>query len=218
VWAALVRKRERWTLTWIGWLLALGLFVAAGVTVARGLGNFLAISQPVGGQFLVVDAWMPAFAYREAANQFRSGHYVNVIAVGVLQEDDQFDGKIHEFAAVGKLIGAGIPAERVIEAAGSGVLQDRTFHSAMSVKGWLEKQGLRSGSLDVLTLGPHARRSRLLYEKAKVFARLLERPLPTDTPGCSSTPATLAAKSIVASMARVFNRPRSSTAHFRISS
>ena len=31
---------------------------------------------------------------------------------------------------------------------------------------WLESQGIRSTSLDVITLGPHARRSRLLFEKA----------------------------------------------------
>jgi hypothetical protein len=166
MWTALVRKRERWALTWVGWLLALGLIAVAAVTIARGLGNFLAVSQPVGGQFLVVEAWMPAYAYREAAKEFRRRNYSKLIAVGVLQEDDQADGRLREFVAVGALVRSGIPADRVIEATGSGVQQDRTFHAAMNVKGWLEKQALRSGSVDVLTLGPHARRSRLLYEKA----------------------------------------------------
>jgi hypothetical protein len=36
----------------------------------------------------------------------------------------------------------------------------------MAVKQWLQEQSLRTMYIDVLTLGPHARRSGLLYEKA----------------------------------------------------
>jgi hypothetical protein len=46
------------------------------------------------------------------------------------------------------------------------VHQDRTYHSAVNVRRWLESQGITSSSVDVITLGPHARRSRLLFEAA----------------------------------------------------
>ena len=57
------------------------------VILVRGLSGFLAITSPVGGQFLVVEGWMPAYAYREAAAQFRKGSYKKIIAAGVTQED-----------------------------------------------------------------------------------------------------------------------------------
>ena len=40
--------------------------------------------------------------------------------------------------------------------------QDRTYHSALAFKQWLAEHGQSPASFDVVTLGPHARRSRLL--------------------------------------------------------
>jgi hypothetical protein len=44
--------------------------------------------------------------------------------------------------------------------------KDRTYHSALAAKEWLGQEGISTGTIDVATLGPHARRSRLLFEKA----------------------------------------------------
>ncbi len=52
--AALFVRRERWTLTWTGRLLTLAVVAVVTVILARGLCSFLAITSPVGGQFLVV--------------------------------------------------------------------------------------------------------------------------------------------------------------------
>jgi uncharacterized SAM-binding protein YcdF (DUF218 family) len=46
------------------------------------------------------------------------------------------------------------------------VLRDRTYSSAVAARDWLAKEGLKPESINVMTMGAHARRSRLLFEKA----------------------------------------------------
>ena len=164
--AALFVRRERWTLTWTGRLLILTSVAALTAILARGLCAFLAITSPAGGQFLVVEGWLPAYAYREAAAQFRKGGYQKIIAAGVFKEDWEAGGELREHFGGEKLIGFGVPSDLVVTASSGEVQLDRTFHAAMAVKRWLQEQGLRTTSIDVVTIGPHARRSRLLYENA----------------------------------------------------
>lgn len=162
---SLIVRRQRWGLTWIGRLLVFGLMVALCVCAARRLGTFLAITQPVGGQFLVVESWIPAFALREAVTQFRRGGYQKIIAAGQLYEDCGA-GEVRGNFVKDMLLKFGIPTDLVVTASTDEVQWDRTFHAAMAVKRWLFERGLQTTSIDVVTLGPHARRSRLLYRRA----------------------------------------------------
>jgi hypothetical protein len=43
---------------------------------------------------------------------------------------------------------------------------DRTYASAVALKDWLGAHGAAETNFNVISLGPHARRSRLLFEKA----------------------------------------------------
>src|ERR1700693_1410295 len=62
-------RRERWMLTWPGRLLMLAVVTSIALVGARNLCAFLAITSPVGGEFLVVEGWMPTYAYREAVTE-----------------------------------------------------------------------------------------------------------------------------------------------------
>ena len=44
--------------------------------------------------------------------------------------------------------------------------KDRTYNAALAVKQWFQENGVSVSSIDIMTLGPHARRSRLLFQKA----------------------------------------------------
>jgi hypothetical protein len=46
------------------------------------------------------------------------------------------------------------------------VRKDRTFASALAVKDWLSQKRIPITALDVLSLGAHARRTQLLFQKA----------------------------------------------------
>jgi uncharacterized SAM-binding protein YcdF (DUF218 family) len=162
----LLVRRERWALTWTGRLLALIVVATLAVIAARGLCGFLAITSPVGGKFLVVEGWLRPYAYREAAAQFRKGNYQKIIAVAVLQEDGSIGDDLPEHAGGEYLISFGVPRDLVVTASSEEVHRDRTFHAAITVKQWLQQHGLQTTSIDVVTVGAHARRSRLLYQKA----------------------------------------------------
>jgi hypothetical protein len=44
--------------------------------------------------------------------------------------------------------------------------RNRTFQSALALRKWIEENHLPVTSFNLVTVGPHARRSRLLFEKA----------------------------------------------------
>ena len=115
---------------------------------------------------MVVEGWMPTYAYREAVTEFRKGGYRKIIAAGTRQDHGDDGDQSREHSGAEKLIAFGIPRDLVVIASYREIHRDRTFHAAMAVKQWLQEQGLRTTSVDVVTVGPHARRSRLLYEKA----------------------------------------------------
>jgi hypothetical protein len=161
-----VRKRMVWQLTWRARLLLAAVFASLALLLARNVGGFLAVNEPVNGEYLVVEGWMPAYTYSYAAQLYHERGYAKVIAVGALPDVELSNGTPREFAAVGSLIAAGIPESAIVQAMGGQVHQDRTFHSALNVRRWLAAEHISAARLDVLTLGPHARRSRLLFREA----------------------------------------------------
>lgn len=162
----LVTRRMRWGLTWKGLLIVMVLVLACVVGVGRGLASFLAVSDPTGGPVLAVEAWMPPYAYREAGRLYATGRYSVVVAVGITADAADGSDTPKEFAAVGRLLAAGIPESAIVMAVGAPVHRDRTYHAALNLRRWLAAQPVPPDSVDLLTMGSHARRSRLVYEKA----------------------------------------------------
>ncbi len=165
-WSHVVRRRERWTLTWPARALVALLLGAMALAGVRNLYAFLATTRPVGGQYLVVEGWMPGFAYREAAAMFRKGGYTRIIAVSVGRDDGLAPGEQPQDSGAERLAHAGVPAGSIAVASSSAIQRDRTFHAARAVSDWMRRENVTAASLDVLTLGPHARRSHLLYQDA----------------------------------------------------
>ena len=64
------------------------------------------------------------------------------------------------------LVEHGIPQRCVSAIFPPAAKKDRTYSSALAAKQWLHQQGISVKTLDVATLGPHARRSRLLFQMA----------------------------------------------------
>jgi hypothetical protein len=164
---ALLVRREGWRLTWGGRLLVLLLLVTAMDIGIRKLDFFLSVNHPLRSETLIVEGWIPPAPLFAAANMIKSGHYRMVITSGCLASDEwgiSTNDTYAEFAAT-RLAKAGV-APALIQPIPSRVeRKDRTYHSALAVKKWLDEHNIFPGSIDVVTLGPHARRSRLLYEK-----------------------------------------------------
>lgn len=160
-------RRERWTLSFRGLILVLLAVVITAVTGLHALYPFLAITRPVPTRILVLDGWLPTYDINKAAAIYLAGNYQHLLDVSAtydFQAIDQDPG--NAFVVTRILVRDGIPPREVNPVVFEGVKIDRTFYSAIAVKKWCGQHGIPLQSLDIATLGPHARRSRLIYEKA----------------------------------------------------
>lgn len=164
----LVERRERWGLSRRGcWLLIL--VVGLGILLAiRSLGSFLAVTSRVPADVLVVDGWAPGYALPQVVDEFRRGQYRRVLVVHSLYDSpDKYESGRHmaDYLA-NRLVQLGLPSNSVHTAYCEVTRRDRTYHSALAARQWLETRGWSGGGVMVATLGSHARRSRLLYQRA----------------------------------------------------
>jgi hypothetical protein len=164
----LVRRRELPVPTAFGLLVAAGLAALAGVAALHALHPFLAPTAPVGSGVLVVEGWAGEPGFAEAERRFATGRYDRVIAAGGPIERDSPIAAAHSWAeyAGQALAQRGIPPDRLHVVPAPASAQDRTFLAAVTVRDWLATHAPDANRLDVVTLGPHGRRSRRLHRLA----------------------------------------------------
>ena len=164
----LLRRRESWCLSVRGWLVLLGAMASVIVVVLFGIHPFLAVSNPTQADVLVVEGWIPDYALSQTLAQFQAGNYKRLLTAGGLYKGGIRFDKDDTYAHIAEkqLIRFGAKRE-LIEAVPAAVARrDRTYASAVAIGNWLAKAGLQVKSVNVVTLGAHARRTRLLYQKA----------------------------------------------------
>lgn len=161
-------RRERWSLSWRGKLLALVVAICAFAVVQHAIHPFLAVTKPVYAEILVVDGSALPYSFRQTAWEYRHGGYQRVLVVkGVYETEDLAESNWSSVDyAAGLLVKEGTPKDRVDKISFLITRKDRTYHSAIAVKNWFAEHGNSVKSIDVAALGPHARRSRLMYQKA----------------------------------------------------
>jgi len=161
------RPARVWLPTWRTWFL---LAVVAGsgiVFAARFTYEFLSVSRPVAAKILVVEGWLPDYALADAVDAFDHGAYDLLIASGGPIERGGFLSEYEDHAALtaATLVRMGFHAERVVAVPADPAVRNRTWASAVAVRDWLAAQGRASDSINVVSLGAHARRSRAVYRK-----------------------------------------------------
>ena len=165
---ALVRRRTLWLPTLAGWGLLALLAAAGAALVVRGLYPFLAPEAPIGHGFLVVEGWGDDNVFLAAVGLWESGAYERLVTTGGPIDDAIWRQRHGTWAdaAAAHLRSLGVPGERITAAPSPASAQDRTFLAAVEVRERLDRDGLAPAAIDVLTHGPHARRSWRLYALA----------------------------------------------------
>jgi hypothetical protein len=164
----LLVQRECWTLSRRAKLLLLVMALGALFIGRQFFYSFLAVVNPVQGKYLVVEGWIPPYCLKETVVLFNSSHYQKIFTAGCLDLDDWGLPSNETYAelAAERLNKLGI-SNGLIQAVPCRINQkDRTYYSALAVKSWCEQNHVLLGSFDLVTVGPHARRSWLLYKKA----------------------------------------------------
>jgi hypothetical protein len=129
--------------------------------------SFFSLTRRLPAEVLVVEGWIGDEGVRAAAAEFERGGYRYIVATGA-QVPERRDPANYAEIAEQELIRLGIPQDKIIIAPIREVEHRRTFKFAVAAWLALQKRGIHPEAINVLTLGPHARRSRLVY--AKVWA------------------------------------------------
>jgi len=164
---SLIKRRISWRLTWLGWLALLFSFGAASSVWLLGGEAFLAISDPLPARVLIVEGWIGAEAVRAAVDEFRRGHYERAITTGGLS-GEYWSEQRWNFAEAAKyqLSKYGVPQDQVTSAPLPATESDRTYASAVAARECLNALGFARGKVNVFTQNVHARRSRLVFQRA----------------------------------------------------
>jgi uncharacterized SAM-binding protein YcdF (DUF218 family) len=162
-------RRERWSLSWRGRLILAFAVVLISVLVFRSVYPFLAITHRVDADVLVVEGWVHEYAIRAAVDEFRSGSYERVFTTGGPVEGT--GGYTNDYNT-----SAGVAADRLTKnGLANGTVQmvpsrvmdrDRTYGSAIALRNWLRVHDMAVRGINVVTEDLHARRTRLLFQKA----------------------------------------------------
>jgi uncharacterized SAM-binding protein YcdF (DUF218 family) len=161
--------RERWGLSGRGRLLALLIGIVTCCLLFFGAYPFLAVTRRVDATVLVMEGWVPGYAARAAAAEFRSGPYQRLFTTGgPVAGTGGYVNDYNTAASVGAdlLREAGISGESLQMVPSHVMGRDRTYSAAVALRDWFREHGSAPRSFNVVTEDAHARRTRLLFEKA----------------------------------------------------
>jgi hypothetical protein len=168
-WSQRLRFFQRRTLWWptrLGLLfLFLIIFGPAAWWCAFGE-PFLSSTHRLPAKVLVVEGWIGYDGIRAAASEFKQHGYEYVVSTGGLTSE-RWDEDRFSYAEMtrNELLRSGVANEKILLAAASDTDRQRTYESAVAVWRTFQSRNLKPIAMNVFTLGPHARRSRLVFDK-----------------------------------------------------
>ena len=164
----LLERKESWCLTLRGWIAVIAGMVGLAFLSAHGVFPFLAPTHRIGGDFLVVEGWLPDYALADLRQEFDQGGFKLLVITGspILKGEALTEHKNLADLTKAILLKAGWPNDKLVAVPSAEVLKDRTYAAALALKEWLDRSKTPARSLTLYSGGAHARRSWLLYRMA----------------------------------------------------
>lgn len=168
IYLGLLRRRQCLVPTLRGWLLVALSVTALALVGTFGIGPFLAVTDSVPGGVLVVEGWVPDYMLEAAIAEFKRDHYARLFVTGILLDQGAPLSEYKNYASIGAatLVKLGMSTNEVQAVPTGATRRDRTYAMALSLKHWLRDHDMAPKKVNLMTGGPHARRSRLMFEKA----------------------------------------------------
>jgi len=164
----LVRK-QRWGLSWRGSLIAIVCGILAFALLLKTIYPFLAVTDRIDAKVLVVEGWVHEYGIDASVRELKTGGYERVFTTGgPVIGTGGYTSDYNTEASVGaeRLKAAGVATELIQMVPCHEIKRDRTFSSAVALRDWLQKHNMSVERMNVVTEDTHARRTRLLFEKA----------------------------------------------------
>lgn len=165
----IINRKERWGLSWKGWLVTGVLIVSLVSWSVDGVYQFLAVTEKVNTNALVVEGWVHEYAIRAAIEEFNAGHYQRVFTTGgPIVGTGGYTNDYNTSASVGagrlKADGFSPDLIQMVPSQVSG--RDRTYSAGRALQIWFNEHHMTVHGINVVTEDVHARRTRLLFQKA----------------------------------------------------
>jgi hypothetical protein len=133
----------------------------------RFIYSFLTPTALIDAPTAVVEGWIPDDAMERVAEHIMSRGYETVIVTGGPLDYGSLVGEYRTYAEVGRATIAKLTGRKDIVAVPSPRMQkDRTYASAVSLKGWIDENGIQEKRLNLISSAAHTRRSWRLFELA----------------------------------------------------
>ena len=146
-------------------LVIVGLIALGGLRCSY---SFLAVNDPSPGGILVVEGWASDYVLATAGEELRQHQYLKLCVTGVPIEDGAplCEYKTYAERGAAVLIKLGLSTNEVSAVPSPRVRQDRTYTCAKTLRQWLAANNIAVTNIHLVSVGPHSRRSRLLFQKA----------------------------------------------------
>ena len=137
-WGILARK-ERWGLTARGWVVILATVLLFFGALHSWINPFLAVTDRVDANVLVVEGWIVEYAIRTAVGEFQGSHYGRVFTTGGPVK--RTGGYVNDYQTVASVSADLLRKDRMangsVQMVPSRVMErDRTYASAVALRHW----------------------------------------------------------------------------------
>ena len=156
-----IRPRQ----THLLWLL---LFILVSLFLIRQLYPFLATTQHPHQGWLTIEGWIDDYSLKQAAKHYQAGSYYGVLCTGGPIETGHYltSYRTYPEMTAARLQHLGIPHKSIHPIIAPQVQRDRTYAAALALRKYLDQHALTNQPIHLITIGPHARRSHLLFRRA----------------------------------------------------
>lgn len=165
----LISRREQWVLTGKGWALLGIILISFMLGIFSNIYTFLSANEPLPkADILVVEGWLPDYGVKAAIAEFEHHGYQKVITTGAPVPIGFYLTEYKTFAEISAATfqALGFNPDKLVAVSCPEVIKDRTYYCAIALRNWLLNSNLEIKSMNLLSLGPHTRRSWLLFKKA----------------------------------------------------
>lgn len=150
-------------------MLVIAAITALAATFFFGVYPFFAVTQRVDSKLLVVEGWIDLYAIRAAADELEARGYEKVFSTGgPIHGTGGYTNDFNTAASVGasRLRAIGVTEPRLQMVPSRVSARDRTYSSALALRSWCAEHDVPLRAVNVVTEDVHARRTRLLFQKA----------------------------------------------------
>ncbi len=159
-------KRQVYVPTFRGWLLLLVVMAALSLLCVYRAYPFLAYENAIDADVFITEGWVPDHTLERSLPVFAADGDRRIVTtggpIGVGSHLSQYKSYAELTAAT--LVKLGVKEEQIVAVPYQAVDRGRTYAAALAVREWLrDHPGIKRANL--VTTGPHARRSFLTFKK-----------------------------------------------------